>query len=172
MLEIKVTDGVGPALDKMPKTARLEVGRMMRACEGIVIRHWRRALSGPRSATRLGVRTGRLRDSIRRRRTTKHDIWIGTDVPYAAIHEFGGRTGPHVIVPRNASVLRFFGRDGTVVFARRVNHPGSVIPPRPHREVAMRESIPDLDKKLKDTAEAILRDVTRAQSKEFRKFLG
>lgn len=54
-------------------------------------------------------------------------------------------TRPHVIVPRNASALRFVGgsgrvsqpapnqriatRSGGVVFAKRVNHPGT--PPRP-----------------------------------------
>lgn len=51
-------------------------------------------------------------------------------VPYARIHEYGGQTRAHTILPRNASVLAFMGRDGKMVFARKVNHPGSNIPER------------------------------------------
>lgn len=38
----------------------------------------------------------------------------------AALHD---GTRAHVIVPRNGKVLRFTGRDGSTVFARRVNMP-------------------------------------------------
>lgn len=70
--------------------------------------------------------TGRLRSSIR--------FWldtmggqvvgvVGTDVEYALyVHE---GTKAHVIEPRNKSVLRFQVADGRVVFAQRVNHPGT-----------------------------------------------
>lgn len=73
------------------------------------------------------VDTGRLRSSI----TTEVAISgggipvvrVGTNVDYAeAVHE---GTRPHVIVPRNASVLRFPSRGGAIVFTRRVNHPGT-----------------------------------------------
>lgn len=68
-------------------------------------------------------------------------------VPYAAIQEFGGKTPPHVIVPRNASVLAFMmparmglssggGMNG-MVFAKLVNHPGSNIPERSYARLAL-----------------------------------
>ncbi|MGX5053124.1 phage virion morphogenesis protein [Enterobacter asburiae] len=51
---------------------------------------------------------------------------VGTNVVYAAIQNFGGKTKPHVIRPRNRRALRFNGR-----YAAKVNHPGSDIPARP-----------------------------------------
>lgn len=53
-------------------------------------------------------------------------------VVYGRIHQFGGTTSPHVILPRKAKVLRWAGSGGGSVFARSVNHPGSVIPARPY----------------------------------------
>lgn len=68
--------------------------------------------------------TGHLRDSFREFNTA--DIaGAGTNVPYAGIHNFGGKTRPHVIRPKNKKALRFGGR-----FAKKVNHPGSKIPKR------------------------------------------
>lgn len=51
---------------------------------------------------------------------------VGTNVEYAAIHQFGGKTKPHVILPRNKKALAFGGR-----VVKKVNHPGSEIPARP-----------------------------------------
>lgn len=42
---------------------------------------------------------------------------------YAGAIDTGAK--PHRIVPRRASLLRFPGRDGKIVFARAVNHPGN-----------------------------------------------
>ncbi|KNC93288.1 phage virion morphogenesis protein [Trabulsiella odontotermitis] len=51
---------------------------------------------------------------------------VGTNVEYAAIHQFGGETRPHEIRPRNKQALAFNGR-----VVKKVNHPGSKIPARP-----------------------------------------
>lgn len=51
---------------------------------------------------------------------------VGTNKIYAAIHQFGGQTRPHVILPRNKKGLAFGGR-----VVKKVNHPGSKIPARP-----------------------------------------
>ncbi len=69
------------------------------------------------------------------------------DVPYAAIQEYGGRTPPHEIVPVNASVLAFMapgalglssgGGSNALVFAKKVNHPGSNIPERTYARLAL-----------------------------------
>lgn len=64
----------------------------------------------------------------------------GTRVPYAAIHEFGGQTSPHIIVPKRKKFLAFRGRDGKMVFTKKVKHPGSRIPPRPYLAPALRSS--------------------------------
>lgn len=70
-------------------------------------------------------RSGRLAGSI----TPSSDgtsATVGTNVVYAAIHQFGGETKAHVIEPRFKNALAFGG-----IFAKRVNHPGSKIPARP-----------------------------------------
>lgn len=56
---------------------------------------------------------------------------VGTNIKYAAIHQFGGQTRPHVILPRNKRALAFGGR-----VVKKVNHPGSRIPARPFLALA------------------------------------
>ncbi len=91
----------------------------------------------------LKVRSGMLLNSISRSKRVEIkddgsvEGTIGPEgVPYAAIHEFGGTTGPHQIFPRNASVLSFMSK-GQRVFAKFVNHPGSKIPARPYLAPAL-----------------------------------
>ena len=70
--------------------------------------------------------SGILRDSIHPQMNGNNSVIIGTNVEYAAIHQLGGRTAAHVILPRNKKALKTpFG------LFRKVNHPGSVIPARP-----------------------------------------
>lgn len=72
------------------------------------------------------VSTGRLRDSI----TYKADessVLVGTNVQYAAIHQFGGSTGPRKIVAKNKKALYWPGARHPV---KSVNHPGFTIPKR------------------------------------------
>src|SRR5262249_871008 len=52
-----------------------------------------------------------------------------TGVRYAAIQEFGGKTAAHEIIATNAKALAF-RVGGDLVFAKRVQHPGSNIPAR------------------------------------------
>lgn len=70
-------------------------------------------LSGPTTDHSLSVRTGRLRASIRAVIEESGDdggqIRFGSDVPYAAIHEFGGavsmkskKTGYAIVMPRRS----------------------------------------------------------------------
>lgn len=85
---------------------------------------------------RLFNSTGRLFNSVYVTRRENLIVASVRDVPYARILEEGGVTSPHVIVPRVASVLAFEGPDG-LVFAKRVNHPGSRIPARPYVSLAL-----------------------------------
>lgn len=73
------------------------------------------------------VDSGRLRQSITRR-VFSDAVEVGTNVVYAAIHQFGGRTPPRTIRPRTKQALYWPGARHPV---KSVRHPGSVIPARP-----------------------------------------
>jgi phage gpG-like protein len=60
------------------------------------------------------------------------------DVKYAAIQEYGGKTGAHEILPYKAGALAFLA-GGAIHFARRVEHPGSVIPERSYLRSSLDE---------------------------------
>lgn len=118
----------------------------------------------------LNVRTGLLRRSINMRVDQQEGTSgpgspdkvisgsVGTNkrtVPYAAIHEFGGKTRPHVIVPRKARVLVFqAGLYGQTIFARKVNHPGSVMPERSYLRSALREMTPKANASIAEAVRA------------------
>ena len=73
--------------------------------------------------------TGRLRASITHR-LGPDEVVIGTNVVYAAIHQFGGQTPPRVIRPKHKKALAFTV-GGQKIARKSVRHPGSKIPARP-----------------------------------------
>lgn len=73
---------------------------------------------------------GALRQSIRITSVDNRAVNVGSDRPYAAIHQLGGTTRAHVIEASRAKFLAFKS-GGAMIFRKRVNHPGSKIPPRP-----------------------------------------
>jgi phage gpG-like protein len=82
----------------------------------------------------LNAQSGALRDSIVSSVSADADGVVASvgsagDVKYAAIQEYGGKTGAHEILPVKAQALAFVV-GGVLRFARRVEHPGSVIPER------------------------------------------
>lgn len=92
--------------------------------------------------------SGRLKNSIVAAHTND-SAKVGTNLVYAAIHQFGGKTKPHVIRAKTAKALSFNGR-----FAKQVNHPGSNIPARPFL------SVTDGDiSELKETIEEYIQKV-------------
>ena len=72
-------------------------------------------------------------------------------VPYAAIQEYGGTTRAHVIEAINAAVLRF-QIGGRTIFAKRVMHPGSVIPAHSFLATALAELAPVARDTIADAA--------------------
>lgn len=70
-------------------------------------------------------------------------VFSAGDVKYAAIHEYGGRTPPHDIVPDKAEALAFM-IGGRQVFAKIVHHPGSQMPERSF----MRSSLADMAEEI------------------------
>jgi phage gpG-like protein len=102
----------------------------------------------------LNAGSGALRDSIAASVTADADGVLALvasegDVKYAAIQEYGGKTSAHEILPVKGDVLAFVAGNGQH-FARRVEHPGSVIPERSY----LRSSLED----MKDEILAALAD--------------
>jgi len=109
----------------------------------------------------LQTRSGRLLNSIRQQlvenpQSIYGQVW-SQGVPYAAIHEFGGRTPAHIIEARNAKALAFM-MGGQLVFFRRVHHPGSNIPERSY----MRSSLDDMRDILIARMTAAVRETAKA----------
>ena len=73
--------------------------------------------------------TGTLRASITGE-VSGNTVTIGTNLAYAAIHNFGGTVSIPEIVAKPGHALRWIGDDGQPVFARRVRAHVVVIPQR------------------------------------------
>jgi phage gpG-like protein len=98
----------------------------------------------------LQMRTGALRDSIVSQIVDDGDVISvqvssSGDVKYAAIQEFGGKTGAHDILPDKAKALAFLV-GGVQVFAKVVHHPGSTIPERSY----LRSTLADMKDEILD----------------------
>jgi phage gpG-like protein len=95
----------------------------------------------------LNRRTGALSDSIGSEVTSTtfpvRGAVFSRGVKYAAIHEYGGTTAPHVIMAKNAQALAFM-MDGKMVFRRMVNHPGSVMPERSYMRSSVAENLNEI----------------------------
>lgn len=79
--------------------------------------------------------TGRLRASITRF-VRRDEVQVGTNVVYAAIHQFGGKTPPRTIRPRRKKALFWPGAAHPVASVR---HPGSNVPARPFLGLSSRD---------------------------------
>ena len=91
-----------------------------------------------RSKQLVGVKTGQLRASIHMvdlNSKLAPSVSVRSDLPYALNHHEGTR--PHAITPNSQRLLRF-KVGGKVVYARRVNHPGTI--GNPYLARALREA--------------------------------
>ena len=70
---------------------------------------------------------------------------------YAAIQEYGGKTSAHEILPAKGDVLAFV-IGGVQHFARRVEHPGSLIPERSYLRSALDDMKDEILASLTDAA--------------------
>lgn len=108
----------------------------------------------------LRNRTGTLRRSISPSVSGTETVTVGkvtTNVEYARIHEFGGKTAPHVILPRRGRALAFPWKGKDVFFAK-VNHPGSQMPERSFMRTALEEMRPEI---LEEFNNAIMQVVSK-----------
>lgn len=109
--------------------------------KGSVGKHMRRIgveiLMGARAM--VGVRTGQLRKSLKMRQGVRgrfQYVTVGADVKHAQVHHDGAKA--HVIRAHQGRIMRF-NVGGKVVYARKVNHPGSK--PRKYLTVPMRRAV-------------------------------
>lgn len=82
------------------------------------------------------VVTGKLLNSIKEQCLFSNDDFIGivkAGASHAIFLEEGTRA--HIIKPKKASCLRFYGKDGKPVFAKKVQHPGT--DPSPFMQTAL-----------------------------------
>ncbi len=108
----------------------------------------------------LNARSGALKASIAAEVSANRDgarAAVGSNgaVPYAAIQEYGGKTAAHEILPVKAEALAFVG-GGALRFARKVEHPGSVIPERSYLRSSLDEMSDEIVAALADAAAEIL----------------
>jgi phage gpG-like protein len=104
----------------------------------------------------LNARSGALKASIAAEVSADGDgarasVGSNGDVPYAAIQEYGGKTAAHEILPVKAEALAFMV-GGALRFARKVEHPGSVIPERSYLRSSLDEMSDDIVAALADAA--------------------
>lgn len=102
-------------------------------------------------------RTGTLRRSIVARTHSAERGTVSTDVPYSTHVEFG--TKPHTIYPRNKRFLAFKAASGKMVFARKVNHPGSR--PYPYMRPAMENNQRQILEEYEKVAQIVISNMAK-----------
>lgn len=127
-------------LQSMPETVRQA---LIRKCTVLALLLQKKIVTEKLSGQVLNKVTGALQSSVFQEVTSTATavhakVAAGRDVPYAAIHEYGGQTRPHIIEPKNAEALHFY-IGGKEVFAKLVNHPGSRFPVRSYMRSSLGE---------------------------------
>lgn len=110
------------------------------------IKPWPNLASG--KAARLR-KSGTLAKSVRSV-VTEQGVAIGSDRKYAAIHQLGGKTKPHIIRPKHGKALAIPG----LGFFAKVNHPGSKIPARPFIPIGKNGPSPEAKKRINEAVRA------------------
>ena len=104
----------------------------------------------------LNVRSGALRDSIAAEVEVDGAGVVASvgsvgDIKYAAIQEYGGKTAAHEILPSKAQALALMA-GGAEHFARKVEHPGSLIPERSYLRSSLDEMSDEIVAALAEAA--------------------
>ena len=139
-LEVRGLDETSARFDAYPAALQAALGAKASELATALADLVKNKLSG----AVLNTSSGTLGDSIAASVTADSDRVLASvgsegDVKYAAIQEYGGKTSAHEILPVKDDVLAFVAGDGQH-FARRIEHPGSVIPERSY----LRSSLEDM----------------------------
>jgi phage gpG-like protein len=141
-ITVSIKETIGSALSAGLKTAKSR--DMVEAMGAEIVAIGQRAFNDPSlrpaqwpnkkggAAATLKV-SGALWHSLRIVAVSGSAVTVGSDRPYASIHQLGGKTRPHKIVPRNGRALNWPGAPHPM---KSVNHPGSNIPARPYFPVS------------------------------------
>lgn len=154
--------GAEAALERIPGEVIEAVAAKVRALTTNLQRH---VVADKLQGQVLKHRSGALGRSIqtdveRAGGVTTGLVYSAGDVKYAAIHEFGGRTPPHDILPSKGEALAFM-MGGKMIFAKIVHHPGSQMPERSY-----------LRSSLADMAELIVAGIREAALRGARQAMG
>lgn len=84
----RLISNLAPALDEIGDALVENVRQRFARSKGADGRAWQRTKAGNKPL----VRTGALRDSVTHT-VSRNKVSIGSSLPYAAIHQFGGRAG-------------------------------------------------------------------------------
>jgi phage gpG-like protein len=127
-IEVRGDRELKEQLDAFPDELRKSRASALRSGAQIIVKHWRLRLSGPAGPRRLGIGTGHLRRSILAGHVEGDTVRVGTNQPYAAVHEYGfhGRVN-----------VRAHTREGVPV---RAHTRQMMMPERPHARPAMRDA--------------------------------
>ncbi len=134
----RALDGLGRTDELMAALGELVVSQTMRnfqleqAPDGTKWKKSRRAvLQGGKTLQKEGMRGGLMGSITYKVGSGGTEVYIGSNKPYAAIHQCGGK-----IRPKNKKFLVFPGADGDTVFAKEVT-----IPARPY--IGLNQEIED-----------------------------
>ena len=151
-LEVRGLDETSARFDAYPAALQAALGAKATELATALADLVKNKLSG----AVLNTSSGALRDSIAAGVTADSDGVLASvgsegDVKYAAIQEYGGKTSAHEILPVKGDVLAFVSGDGQR-FARRIEHPGSVIPERSYLRSALEDMKDEILSGLASTA--------------------
>lgn len=138
-------------LEKMPQAVREALRRKVTI---LALKLERKVKSEKLNGQVLNRISGRLARSIAYKVDVQDNsvygrVFSSGDVKYAAIHEYGGTTAPHLILPKKAKALAFMNAAGEQVFAQKVNHPGSKMPERSFLRSSLREMSSEISTEMK-----------------------
>jgi len=157
-VDIEGDDRLFARLNAMPNALHLA---LLRRLELLVLKLEAKVKRDKLSGQVLNVRTGALRRSIHNVVEDRGSELVGKvlrsgAVKYAGIHEYGGTTKPHVILPKKAKALSFISSSGNRVFATKVNHPGSRMPERSF----LRSSLGDMKTEILSSFAQVTKEVS------------
>ncbi|MGH7093763.1 MAG: phage virion morphogenesis protein [Stellaceae bacterium] len=144
MIAARVMGGAALAarLDVMPRAIAANLAREATRLGDALRARVERNLSG----AVLQQRSGRLAGSIGVAVDTAGGavgVTLGSDAPYAAIHEYGGRIPARTVLPKSARTLAFTWQ-GRERFFRRVEIPPVQMPERSFLRSALAEMAPGI----------------------------
>lgn len=144
MTTVSVTglDPLTARLAALPQALGARLAQEMERLGGVLRDRVERNLSGEVLQRRSGRLAGSIAVSVERAGAGA-TASVGSDVSYAAIHEYGGTIPARTILPQSARALAFPWR-GQQRFFKRVTLPAVTLPERSFLRAALAETEPEI----------------------------